>query len=356
MANNLKRLNPFTHYDLVEETWTSLEKNAQVSFFNSWGWVSTWLNCLPENTNIEFIVSYDDHQPVCCFFLGIKSAFEHKIFYKKRGYLNSTGLSEYDEIVIEYNNILCNKRHNHQLSEIFLRLSDIEEFRLPITYNLELTNSAGFYTRQIDRLSYWIDLTKFSSADEYLKLLSKNKRQQIKRSIKAYGGEESIQLHFASSVTEALTMLSRLEKLHQKEWQSRGKNGAFSRPFFKKFHRTLIRARFATGEIQLVKIHTANEEIGYLYNFVFNQQVLFYQSGFCYQSNNHFRPGLVSHYLTVLANKNKKMISYNFLAGSSQYKQSLSTDNDRLKTLIISRKTMKAHIEHLLRATVKNNL
>lgn len=350
MSSKLQRMNPFSHYQLVKETWTNLEKNSHISFFNSWGWVSNWLKCLPENTNIEFIVNYHNEQAISCFFLGIKQSTEHKIFNKSRAYLNNTGYDEYDEIVVEYNSILCKEEATQQqFTQILLQLEDIEEFIFPISSNLPIEKNDAFFKRKISRLSYWVDLNRFTTPESYLSQLSKNKRTQIKRSFKEYGGQEHIKLQFASTTPEALDMLANLESLHQKEWLKKGKPGAFSLPFFKKFHHRLIQERFDAGEIQLIRIHTNDEDIGYLYNFTFNNEVLFYQSGFCYKESNHCRPGLVSHYLAITACMEKGFYKYNFLAGDNQYKQSLATHNEQLETIIITRKTIKARIEWLLR-------
>jgi CelD/BcsL family acetyltransferase involved in cellulose biosynthesis len=115
--------------------------------------------------------------------------------------------------------------------------------------------------------------------------------------------------------------------LHQIEWKKRGEPGAFSNEYFYLFHRELIRTRFDRNEIQLLRIRSGTITIGILYSFVYQGDVLFYQSGFRYSTENVHRPGLVSHYLAVLHNARKGMKTYDFLAGDSAYKSSLSTDS-----------------------------
>ena len=53
----------------------------------------------------------------------------------------------------------------------------------------------------------------------------------------------------AADVEEALDYLSRLKQLHQAYWTRRGKPGAFANEFFERFHRALIRERFATQSL-----------------------------------------------------------------------------------------------------------
>ncbi|MFT6735054.1 MAG: hypothetical protein ACJAS9_003257 [Polaribacter sp.] len=351
MSFKLVRLNPFTNAITVKKVWTLLEQEAEVSFFNSWGWISTWLNCLPDTTQLELIINYIDNQPVCCFFLGVKKGVEHKIFNKKRGYLNNTGHEKYDDLVVEYNSILCNKNiRDQQLALAINHLADIKEFRLPISTNFSAFNRSAMLVRTISQPSYWINLTQFEQPENYLAHLSKNKRSQIKRSLKEYETQGGARIQFAKTADEAKLMFNKLESLHQQEWIKRGKEGAFAKPFFKEFHQSLIETRFEAGEIQLVRIYTDTEDIGYLYNFIFNNEVLFYQSGFSYKQSNYCRPGLISHYLTVLSCITAKYNKYNFLAGSTLYKKSLSTDSDQLDTIIIARKSFQSYIELFLRS------
>jgi CelD/BcsL family acetyltransferase involved in cellulose biosynthesis len=70
--------------------------------------------------------------------------------------------------------------------------------------------------------------------------------------------------------------------------------------------------------------------IGYLYNLVYDKNVLFYQSGLNYSGSNIYRPGLISHYYAIIHNAQKGMDVYDFLAGDSDYKKSLSTNSCRM--------------------------
>jgi len=277
------------------------------------------------------------------------------MFKKKRGYLNCTGYEEFDNIVIEYNSILCVKEDiQKNLDFALLSFPEIEEFRFPYSVNIKFDDSNDLIQRGTSAPSYWIDLTSIDHKKGYLAHVSKNTRAQIKRSIKEYEAcQGSIKLEFAKNIEQAKRFFIELEVLHQKEWVKRGKVGAFSNTFFKAFHNRLIENRFCKKEIQLVRVYTDDEDIGYLYNFVFNNEVLFYQSGFNYKENNKLRPGIVSHYLTILRCIEKNYSKYNFLVGETRYKQSLSTHFDTINTIIISRKTFKSKFESVLRQIKK---
>ena len=287
---------------------------------------------------------------MCCFFVGITNETVNR-FTKTRAYLNNTGYEKYDDLVFEYNSLLCEPKDvNRHLIAAFKALSEIEEFRFFNSININFDQSAPFIQRIQSTPSYWVDLENIDSNKGYLSYLSKNKRNQIKRSLKEYKLLGDVQIEFAKDLNQAKLFFNKLESLHQKEWIKRGKTGAFAEPFFKKFHNKLIERRFELGEIQLIRVFTEKEDIGYLYNFIFNNEILFYQSGFNYkEENNKLRPGIISHYLTIEACIKQKYSKYNFLVGTTQYKQSLSTHSDILHSIILSRKTIKSTIESILR-------
>jgi len=297
------------------------------------------------------VVNVENDVPISCFFIGIRKSKENK-FTKRRGYLNNTGYEKYDDLILEYNSLLgCKEDIQKNLNFALLSFPELEEFRLFHTVNIAFNDSKDFIQRVTSTPSYWVDLTAISnSCKDYLSHLSKNTRTQIKRSIKEYEScQGAIKLEFAKDIEQAKVFFSNLEELHQKEWIKRGKAGAFSEPFFRIFHSRLIEKRFSHNEIQLVRIFTDKEDLGYLYNFVFNNEVLFYQSGFNYKENNKLRPGIVSHYLTILKCIESHYHKYNFLVGRTRYKQSLSTNNDTLNSIILSRNTLKSKLELTLR-------
>ncbi len=350
MAIHTIRINPFKDPERVKSIWKSIETQSQISFFNSWGWVSTWLFCLPKNLDVELIVNIENDIPSCCFFIGITHQRVNK-FKKVRGYINNTGFENYDDLVIEYNSILCATHDiDTHLSFALSSLNDIEEFRFSHTVNIDFDAISGYVKRVNEYPSYWVDLKNIDVDKGYLSYISKNKRNQIKRSIKAYEANSKLNIEFATTLEQAQSFFKSLENLHQQEWLQRGKPGAFGEPFFKQFHDQLIATRFEHGEIQLIRIFNEHEDIGYIYNFVFKNEVLFYQCGFNYHSDNKYRPGLVSHYLAINECLAKGFSKYNFLVGQTQYKQSLSTQSDMLKTAVVSRNNLKSKFESSLRA------
>ncbi len=342
----------------VEKIWCRMLSGASNSFFLSWEWISTWLTTLPNKTEIDLMVGRIDDEPVVAFFIGKKNITRHKLFHYRTASLNSTGDDYLDEISIECNGALFSPgMPENIITEVCTATTrNWDELYLPglsgnpcsqmETLKKQHKNTLNVIVER-DTRSYYVDLKKIrDSEQDYFSLLSSNRRQQIRRSIREYEKQGKIELRQAETREEALKMLENLAALHQQEWNKRGKPGAFSNNFFLEFHRTLIDEFFSTGIIQLVHIYNPSSTIGYLYNYVHENDVLFYQCGFHYTDNNHARPGLISHYLTILMNTRFDYGRYDFLAGDSQYKKSLATDHYKMIWIKLQRKNFRSWLEH----------
>lgn len=335
-------INPYDDLALVESIHTYLAESANPSFFNSWLWVSTWLSTLPKSVSLKFIAHSIDGDFVCCYFLGMRTFSKLKLIKKEKAYLNSTGHIKYDDLVVEYNNVLITPKYQDNALQFIKSVVNVDDIVLPVS-TMTIDSDERYFCERIEHPSHWIDLSLIRQENKpYLDYVSKNKRSQIKRSIKEYGG---VRLKSARTKDEALLMFEDLILLHQKEWISRGGSGAFSNQFLYDFHHKLITDGFERGNIQLIKVFSENDTVGYLYNFVFNNEVLFYQCGFNYRDGNNFRPGIVTHFKAIEHNLSIGMSKYNFLAGKSQYKKSLSTNSDLMMTYTVTRKTVKSQIE-----------
>ena len=118
---------------------------------------------------------------------------------------------------------------------------------------------------------------------------------------------------------------------------------------FEDFHRTLIRDRFAAGEIQLLRVAAGGAPIGYLYNFVHDGHVYAYQSGFRYDDDPKLKPGLVTHAMAIEHNLRAGARVYDFMAGEGQHKASLGTGSSELFWLVLQRDRLRFRVEDGLR-------
>jgi len=336
---NIKYYNPFNDFELVEIIWCSLLEKTNHSYFLSWGWMANWIKSLPSTSDLRLVVGYIENDPVLAFFVGTKKMRKYGFLPTRIMSLNSSADPYFDKLFIEHNSILVDQSITlrEKVFHAILSLQDWDEFMLPGISPEFLENGRLFNNNGGQRLnflidesmqSFFVELDKIRAAGmSYLQILSANKRSQIRRSIKQYEKDGKIQIVEATSVDECRIMFDALISLHQQEWARRKISGAFSNNYLYQFHMDLISNRFANREIQLLHIFNNKMTIGYLYNFTYRGNVLFYQSGFNYMNENIYRPGIVSHYFAILYNASKNYLIYDFLAGDSAYKSSLSTNS-----------------------------
>lgn len=352
-----KSLDALRNIEEVEAIWKQMLAKCPSSFFLSWEWISAWLETLPKELEMNLIIGYLDDEIAVSYFLGKRKITRNYLFQYRIASLNSTGDEYLDELTIEYNGALIAPGVDiNVIRDMCTEFSgDWDELIVPgVTGKLykeieKLKEKRDNSLREIDIdycNSYYVGLDKVREVGlDYFKLLSANRRQQIRRSLKEYRKGGEIQVEVAGSTDEAMSMLDALAELHQQEWRKRGKEGSFSNEYFYRFHRSLIKKSFSSNIIQLMHIFNDDGTIGYLYNFLYGNNVLFYQCGFDYIDNNHARPGLIAHYLAVLMNAELGYDTYDFLAGDSQYKKSLATSANTMMWVTLQRKSMRSWIE-----------
>jgi CelD/BcsL family acetyltransferase involved in cellulose biosynthesis len=112
-----------------------------------------------------------------------------------------------------------------------------------------------------------------------------------------------------------------------------------------------VRSLFADGSIQLLCLRAGSEIVGYIYNLVDRGRVYNYQSGFNYDlcPKQNGRPGLVAHAYAVEFNRAQGHLCYDFMAGDSEYKQSLGVGSTDMIWLVAQRTRLRFLLEDGLR-------
>jgi CelD/BcsL family acetyltransferase involved in cellulose biosynthesis len=359
---------PITDLDQVAREWCALERHSvNHSFFLSWYWIGSWLRSLPERTQPLLLRIKSGGHTIGLGVTVHSNAPVLKFFHLPQITLNATGEAGLDRISIEYNGFLAASGQAEMVTQRGLEwlLQDgvpNQSLLLP-GIDEPVSNAAIGLAHDYGRIVTWlnrspapyVDLTRIrNDSKEYLSCLSRNTRQMIRRSIRYYESYGPLRYHCASSLEEALGMLEELAQAHQKYWRSRSRPGAFSEPFFKGFHETLIRSAFANGHIELARISAGDRIIGYLYNFLWRGGVFTYQSGFHYEANTAAKPGYVSHYLAILHALDRGYNIYDFMAGGAQHKFSLSTDQKDLDWLQLRTPVLPVRLESGIRALLAN--
>jgi len=342
----------------LKECWSALEEKADNSFFNSWFWIENWLFSLPENYRPVLLSVRQGAETVGLGFLMHRNLVRHLCFPYRAYFLHESGDESVDQLTIEHNGFLVKEGREQEVlktiaGHFYGSLSDWDEIYFGgVKEGLHSTMSEAFASPDSESLivkeeaGYFVNLDALSEEGvDYLDRASRHARKHIRRSLKYHG---NVEVNKASSCEDALEIFKELRDFHQERWQARDLQGSFSSDFMLNFHERLIRNCYDNGYVDLLRICSESETIGCLYNFLYADRVVCYQSGINYSQPKH-HPGLLTHYVAVEHYQQQGFKLYDFLAGESRYKRELATDSYKMFWLVVQRKRLKFLIEEVLR-------
>ena len=176
--------------------------------------------------------------------------------------------------------------------------------------------------------------------EAYLKRLTSHARQQARRHIRA-AARCRARLEFASgdAVGEAFDELVRL---HQSQWQKKGKPGCFGSRRFTEFHRLLVALWAPSGKAMLARLSIDDKAVAIMYGFVCNSKFDGYQCGTDMSASKILpSPGIVGHLLLMKRLADLGITRYDFLRGSALYKKKLATEYKELSKVIMVRPSLR---------------
>jgi len=361
---NIKYLNIWEEIGSIRSIWTNPNMLQNSSYFLSWGWIENWITSLPKDVSLQLAVILEGDDQLATFFVG-KSQVDKKRIFKSRGlFLNTTGITEYDDTLwIEYNSIFLKNSVNLSIDDIVSTVADDwDELFLPaLDGNVFPGDSLKQYEGNHYKVliekeipSYYVDLSLVRKKDgDYTSILSANTRMQIKQSYRGYNSKGKIAVEIARSIERAIEIWDEMKQLHYDTWEKRGNKSNFITKYSEEFHKNLIRKRYAQGEIQLLRVTCGEKVIGCLYNFVYKGHVFFYQSGLNYETDKHLRPGFICHAEAIKINAMLNHSTYDFLGGLERYKASLATNKRELIWARVQKNHLKFQIENKLKDLCK---
>ena len=343
--------------------WLDLESRARASFFQSWGWVGSWLEVLPDTQNPYVLEIRRDNTIVGLAVLGYRAIRRHGVFWSRTLRVTETGRAEYDNLTVEHNGILVERdlepevlrrclpwlvHSTQRWDELFI--SGVDATKID-TYTAAASASGLCAVVTHEKPWFLVNLENLrASGTDLVSVLSRNTRHQIRRSIREYEKHGPVTLRVAKTLVEAKNFFAEMKALHQAQWNARGEPGAFATDFSNEFHRRLMESRFEEGAIQLLKICAGSKRIGYLYNFVHDGVVCNYQSGFEREEDPRLKWGMVSHCKAIDYALREGMRTYDFLMGNQRYKRSLATTTEYMTWLVLQQHRIRFKVEAQARA------
>ncbi len=300
--------------------------------FLSKDWIATWLEIYGARFEGKWVWwSYNEKVVGGCLLL-IKPIRIGPLFFRTI-FLNASGATLDRSPLAECNDILCVAGFEDAIAkDMSALLSEMDWDRLVLTAASNdgvmhrIVTTAPLIAAKIEhKPAPYISFPDLPD-EPFDRRLTSNTRNQVNRCRRIYesmGGSISVTL--AEDLETAMQYFEEMAQMHNARWVAKGLAGSFSNQLAIEFHRKLIRRIWSSGTVDLLYVKAGEISVGVLYNFIGAGRVYFFQSGFAYQRNNQLKPGLLTHCLAIENYRCRGFREYDFLAGDSRYKRSLST-------------------------------
>ncbi|GBL04228.1 protein involved in cellulose biosynthesis (CelD)-like protein [Glaciecola sp. KUL10] len=344
------------HGTELRDLWELIYEQATPNFFLSWHWMSTWYNSLDDSPTV--LLARQNHRPVGIAMLCQRQVKQFKAIKRQQLLLHKTGNELHDQAWIEYNDFLVIEEYANATRLAFVKyITTKMHWDEMIVGASEHKAFAPYLLNNLSRrdiwksLSYRTDLAFIRDNHlEYINTLSKNTRYQIKRSLRIYEKCGGIELQFASTVEQAIQWFEDAGPLHIQRWYKTSVGSGYTNPQFVQFHKQLIKHSFDDGKIHLIKIIAGARVVGFLYNFVEPHEIKFYLAATNFNNGDkNLKPGLIAHYLAINHYLKAGYDVYDFMAGESQYKRSLSSSISQVSLSSFKRANIASQTETYLR-------
>jgi CelD/BcsL family acetyltransferase involved in cellulose biosynthesis len=318
-------------------TWRQLLDETDHSVFLTVPWIETWLETYSDVVDPALLVLRSGGRVIGAG-LMVKSGSSlarplHRIS------LNASGESAADSTYVEFNNVLASPGWEKVAGEALVRYAlgrPWEEFSLDgfcpgPAYDAMKRSLSGTRLEEINRLSYYVDLSALRAADlRYLAAVGASHRKHLQQNLRYHAERGEVVLQAASDTASALNMFEELAALNRRRRETLGRPSVFSSERFVSFHRSFIRKTFPLGTVQLLRVMAGSNTVGLVYNLVHRGKVYFYQCGYNYTADRRLSPGTVSLALVIQYCLDRGFLEFDFLAGEAPYKASLSTGSRSL--------------------------
>lgn len=344
------RVEPLADMSELERLWRVFDQTGGHSFFVSWPWIGALVGF--GGTKLVIIKAMRGGEVVGLALLGLQRHWFRNLVPIRRLVLNASGKAAIDSVMIEHNGFAVPSGDGGELNVALVKWfgakgTKADELVFPgVACNVSVPSNLLQIERR--RPGFRTPLSALGP-EGLMGILSRNARQQLRRSLREYGGR--LALDRASNTEQALEYFGQLKSLHVKSWSRRGRPHAFQKPFFERFHHAVISAGMEEGAVDLLRVTVDGRVLGFLYNFVRNGVAANYQSGFADNVPGQ-RPGYVCHAMAISHYVARGLQTYDFLAGSNRLKESFGVETYDLCWQHYRRRTLPFLIDDLARRTL----
>lgn len=187
------------------------------------------------------------------------------------------------------------------------------------------------YKKEINKPSYKLSLP--SSFDEYLKHLTVKNRHELRRKIRRCDESGQALLYITDSLDRLTPDLDTFFRLHR---ESRPDKADFMDNKMEGFFRELALSFFIENRLSLAFLIMDGTPLAAKYSFIWNNELLLYNSGF-ERSFSALSPGIVLTAYLIRDSIEKGLKGFDFMQGAEHYKEDMGGQQSMTSSLEIFR-------------------
>ncbi len=183
--------------------------------------------------------------------------------------------------------------------------------------------------------------------DAYYERLS-NSRRALSRRLVRVAERAGARFEMACDVGTADRFFNDLVALHQARWTAAEKPGCFAAPRFTAFLHALVVRGAADGSSLIARLALADRPVAVVCGFRTGTKFDFYQSGIdrSMPASTIESPGLTIQFYLMRRLAAEGVTTYDFLRGTTAYKQRLTTDTAALCAMRVTRANVRTTLAH----------
>lgn len=182
-----------------------------------------------------------------------------------------------------------------------------------------------------------------NSWEEYLKMLGKNMREQIKRYPRRLEKEFTVEYSLAQTQDEVKIGLHDLFRLHGQRWRARGQTGVLATPRRQRFHRAVCLSFLKRGWLRLWTLRCNGKAVCVLLNYFYNGRYYFFIGGFD-PEYSRWSVGVCLFSRVFQRAIEEGAREFDFLKGEEEYKYRYGAQNRDYKTISRFRSTPRGKL------------
>jgi CelD/BcsL family acetyltransferase involved in cellulose biosynthesis len=305
MTLSIERVIKDDEFEALAHEWNSLlEQSASNTLTLTHEWMTTWWEVFSEGRELYILLVKDGAELIGIAPMLKRTVQHYGVLPFRRIEFLASGEEEADEICSDYLDFILLRGRETEALDFILRyiyekdtdwdevlLTDLAGDSVNLPFVKAFCEDSGFKMQQVrQEIAVFLPLTK--SFTEIVKSLSANFRRKIRldcRTFATYGGE----FRLINSLDHLEEGFAALVELHQVRWLSRGEAGVFSSKKFMRFHRLFARKAIVNDWLRLYVALKDGKPIAAIYNFVHNNKVHYYQSGFKHEGSGLQSPGVL---------------------------------------------------------------